>query len=238
MKTKLLYTLLDSTMNEYQRLTQFCTGTHQWIIRAREQKEGRGREDRFWYSPEGGLWMTFDIYYDDFIPTFPLFIAYCLHSLLLELFSLENLSIKWPNDIMLKDKKLGGILCEHNESEKKYIIGLGLNTNVSQDAFDGKLDIVTLSSLIGFPVSNEYLSDLIIANIHKKIDLLTNPKFYLNYINLWLYGLNQLAQVQLDNKIVTGINIGVAEDGTLLLKDREGDIHKINYGSLNYIPDL
>jgi biotin-(acetyl-CoA carboxylase) ligase len=50
--------------------------------------------------------------------------------------------------------------------------------------------------------------------------------------------LNQLAQVQLDNKIVTGINIGVAEDGTLLLKDREGDIHKINYGSLNYIPDL
>lgn len=86
MKTKLLYTLLDSTMNEYQRLTQFCTGTHQWIIRAREQKEGRGREDRFWYSPEGGLWMTFDIYYDDFIPTFPLFIAYCLHSLLLELF--------------------------------------------------------------------------------------------------------------------------------------------------------
>ena len=124
MKTKLLYPLLDSTMNEYQRLTQFCTGAHQWIIRTREQKEGRGREDRFWYSPEGGLWMTFDIYYDDFIPTFPLFIAYCLHSLLLELFPLESLSIKWPNDIMWKDKKLGGILCEHNESEKKYITGL------------------------------------------------------------------------------------------------------------------
>ena len=45
MKTKLTYHLLDSTMKEYQRLTQFCTGTHQWIIRAREQKEGRGRED-------------------------------------------------------------------------------------------------------------------------------------------------------------------------------------------------
>jgi len=92
--------------------------------------------------------------------------------------------------------------------------------------------------LIGFPVSNEYLSDLIIANIYKKIDLLSNPKFYLNYINLWLYGLNQLAQVQLDNKVITGINIGVAEDGTLLLKDSEGYIHGINYGSLNYIPDL
>jgi BirA family biotin operon repressor/biotin-[acetyl-CoA-carboxylase] ligase len=141
--------------------------------------------------------MTFDIYYDDFIPTFPLFIAYCLHSLLLELFPLENLSIKWPNDIMWKNKKLGGILCEHNESEKKYIIGLGLNTNVSQDAIDGKLDIVTLSSLIGFPVSNEYLSDLIIANIYKKIDLLSNPKFYLNYINLWLYGLNHLLKFNL-----------------------------------------
>ena len=75
MKTKLLYTLLDSTMNEYQRLTQFCTGTHQWIIRAREQKEGRGREDSICYSPEGRKWMSMDMYSDDFIPTLSLFIT-------------------------------------------------------------------------------------------------------------------------------------------------------------------
>jgi biotin-(acetyl-CoA carboxylase) ligase len=55
MKTKLTYHLLDSTMKENQRLTQFCPGTHQWIIRAREQKEGRGRGRQILYSPEGGL---------------------------------------------------------------------------------------------------------------------------------------------------------------------------------------
>ncbi len=264
MKTKLTYHLLDSTMKEYQRLTEFCPGTHQWIIRAKEQKAGRGRGDRFWYSPEGGLWLTFDIYYDDFIPNFPLFIAYCIHSLLLELFPLESLSIKWPNDIMWKNKKMAGILCEHNEVEKKYIIGLGLNTNLNQeiiqdkhivtisdaekendlcipvydDANQGKLKIAILSSLIGFPISNEYLLELIIANVYKKLDLLSKPKIYLDYINLWLYGLNQIVHAQLDNKIVIGKNIGVADDGTLLLKDKDAHIQKINYGSFRYIPDL
>ncbi|MCB5258554.1 MAG: biotin--[acetyl-CoA-carboxylase] ligase [Candidatus Cloacimonadaceae bacterium] len=237
MKTKLTYQLLDSTMKEYHRITQSCPGTHQWIIRAKKQKEGKGREDRLWHSPEGGLWLTFDIYCQDFSPSFPLFIAYCLHSLLVELYSLENLKIKWPNDIMWQDKKLGGILCEHNEREQKYVIGLGLNTNIRENTFPKTLNAAVLLSLIGFPTSNKYLLELIISHINKNIHLLSNPNIYIDYINLWLYGKNQFAQAYIGNKVIIGKNIGIAENGTILLMDKEGNIQEINSGSLHFLPE-
>ena len=85
-----------------------------------EQFEGRGRGNRFWISPFGGLYFSFLSKRHQLLP----FISSV--SIIQALPDLgSQLRLKWPNDIILDGKKLGGVLCQ--DDGKVAIIGMGLN---------------------------------------------------------------------------------------------------------------
>ena len=85
-----------------------------------EQFEGRGRGNRFWISPFGGLYFSFLSKRHQLLP----FISSV--SIIQALPDLgSELRLKWPNDIILNGKKLGGILCQ--DDGKMAVIGIGLN---------------------------------------------------------------------------------------------------------------
>lgn len=97
------------------------------VIVALRQTNGRGRFKRIWYSNDD---LTFSIifkennYHHNLIA--PLAIYYALKK-----YNIHT-SIKWPNDIYLNGKKLGGILCEsifEGDIKKCDIVGIGLNTS-------------------------------------------------------------------------------------------------------------
>jgi BirA family biotin operon repressor/biotin-[acetyl-CoA-carboxylase] ligase len=103
------------------------------------QYEGRGRFDRIWESIEGDN-LTFSLVKkikikskDVFIMNF--YTSYIVLKAIKDIFPdylQNNFSLKWPNDLLLRGKKFGGILSELsniNEEEKKFIIGVGLNIN-------------------------------------------------------------------------------------------------------------
>ena len=96
-------------------------------IIAFEQHQGRGRRGNTWVSPKGGFYFSICSPQHKLLPL----IAGLSSKLSLESFHQFNVSLKWPNDLILDGKKLGGILCEsHNDFA---IVGVGINIEKTPD---------------------------------------------------------------------------------------------------------
>lgn len=133
----LSYDVIDSTNEEAKRLAE-GGGSHGAVIWARRQTAGRGRMGREWVSPEGNLFVSILLQPDmeleqcsqlSFVAAVS--VAETLEAMVSEP---KDIRCKWPNDILLHGKKLGGILLESfvvpNELgiEKRWItVGVGIN---------------------------------------------------------------------------------------------------------------
>lgn len=110
-----------------------------WVS-AHTQKNGRGRHGRTWQSEEGGLFLSLLIRptSKDEWTWIPLATAVGITTFLKTRFPLLNIKIKWPNDLMLQNAKLGGILCEGTgkQAESFVVVGVGLNCLNSPKGLD------------------------------------------------------------------------------------------------------
>jgi len=104
------------------------------VIAAETQTRGRGRFHREWVSPEGGLWFSI-IVYPQTKPEksiqLSIVAAISVCRSLERIFKIKPL-IKWPNDVIVKGKKVAGILTEMSYSADKLrwgVIGVGMNVN-------------------------------------------------------------------------------------------------------------
>jgi birA, biotin-[acetyl-CoA-carboxylase] ligase region len=93
------------------------------IIVAEEQTEGRGRYGRKWYSQKGGLYFSFQIKKNKLTDFLSEIVALSLIDTMKD-FGL-TCKIKFPNDIIINEKKICGILIERKD--EFYIVGIGIN---------------------------------------------------------------------------------------------------------------
>ena len=120
-------TSVDSTMTSIKKYI----GSTNICMLADEQKSGLGRRGNEWISPKGNIYISFLIKYDLSIENHFLFSALTANSIIKFLNNHidENINIKWPNDIIINDKKIAGIMTEivdHNNTQY-IIIGAGIN---------------------------------------------------------------------------------------------------------------
>lgn len=164
------------------------------VVVAREQTQGRGQMGNQWIS-EKHKNLTFSILLKNFIrPNTPLFILNLIISnALIHFFKtidIQTVTIKWPNDIMIGNKKTSGILIENLYKENGLvdsIIGIGLNVNqthFNQLPYATSLEIEKKHS---FDL-NDILNDLLQV-IEKDISTFTESKIidYLTQYNQLLY---------------------------------------------------
>lgn len=232
MRNYFYYDELDSTMNEYQRLKE-CTDTL-ISVRAGTQADGIGRAKHIWLSPPGGLWFTFDIAYDHSIPSFALFAGFCIHNCLSTLFEpLQNkLKIKWTNDIMYDNHKLGGILCRYQQAKQIYTVGIGINTNNEIDAKLGKFGAISLAQILGFPVSNSYLCKAMIKCLEGHCWEIEDELGYLTYCNENLFGKGRWAKLEIGGLMVMAEIIGIDKSGALIIRKEMGEFVPMHTGSI------
>jgi len=130
---------IDSTNDYLKQLAKENWLENFTAVMAFEQTKGKGQRGSGWVS-EHGKNLTFSVLYnqkvDGMISLFTLNIIVAI-SIVETLKSFSNLSflIKWPNDILAENKKIGGILIENtfkNSKEVQSIIGIGINVNQSQ----------------------------------------------------------------------------------------------------------
>jgi BirA family biotin operon repressor/biotin-[acetyl-CoA-carboxylase] ligase len=83
------------------------------VVVAGEQLEGRGSRNRSWHSPPGGLWLSalFRPSSAGVVEVMSLRVGLAVAQVL-DQFASSPVRLKWPNDLMVEDRKLGGILCE------------------------------------------------------------------------------------------------------------------------------
>jgi BirA family transcriptional regulator, biotin operon repressor / biotin---[acetyl-CoA-carboxylase] ligase len=111
---------------------------------AEEQIAGRGRERRSWASPPLlGVWISVVLRPPDPArSTFPVRIGLAVASALDPFCKPLSVMVKWPNDLLLADRKVGGILCETSWDGRRgsaVIAGIGVNVSHSMDDFPGEL---------------------------------------------------------------------------------------------------
>lgn len=101
------------------------------VISADTQTAGRGRFSRVWVSPKGGIYVTYVFFVDTLdqnLGNFPQILALAAFKVLINY--IPKVNLKWPNDIVVKGKKIGGILCEIVENT--IILGIGINIDMSE----------------------------------------------------------------------------------------------------------
>ena len=218
------------------------------IVLAESQTEGRGRLGKRWQSPpDSGLYFSL-ILRPHLDPgdmpkiTLAAGLAVCAA---IEKISGLSLLIKWPNDILLDGRKLGGILSEvadlqGDDSRPAVVLGVGLNINTPLSAFPEELQDTAVS--LAVHSGHEYLrGEILVAIVAeiKKIVARFEHEGFVKILEEWrrrdaTLG-RELAWVTLGGTIVRGISMGPDASGQLLIRDKNGLIHEVLSGDINML---
>ena len=137
------YSEVDST-NEVAKKLANEGAPEGTIVIAESQSSGRGRRGKKWLSPSGGVWMTIILRPDippAKAPQLTLVTGVAVAETLDEECKLD-VGIKWPNDILIGEKKVCGILTEANinpQGLEYVVVGVGIDLNVDVNAFPPNL---------------------------------------------------------------------------------------------------
>ena len=134
-----LFDSLPSTNREASQLAQ-AEVEHGTVVAADSQTAGRGRLSRTWFSPpSANLYCSVILRsahpperLTEWLSWLPLMSALAAAEAI-EQVSSTHVSVKWPNDLMILERKVGGILCESGAGPRSIpfqIIGIGINVNV------------------------------------------------------------------------------------------------------------
>ena len=220
---------LDSTNSEALRLIKAGRVQENTIILTDQQSKGRGRRNAQWISPAGNLYMTIISKVADWTLAGQLsfVVALAVYDSIKKLSNLKGqLYLKWPNDILLCEKKLGGILIE---SLGNYCaVGIGVNLVPVEPLID---DIAISLSDINLSVTPCELASRITKNYLYWRNLWTEEGF-IGLRKAWLERVNGVGKeivVKFPNgKSETGNFKGIDEIGRLLLEKPGGYLQSIS----------
>ena len=158
---KKYFNKIDSTQKYAKEKAKI--GISEEVYIAKEQSSGIGRNGHMWTSELGGLYFSFitDSYNDIYTIT----ICVAVFKALEELYGIKA-KIKWPNDLLINNKKVVGIICE--KVNDLVVAGIGVNTNFEEEKLVELSDVATtLKSSCNISVDNNELLDKIIENINR-----------------------------------------------------------------------
>jgi BirA family biotin operon repressor/biotin-[acetyl-CoA-carboxylase] ligase len=208
-------------------------------IMALEQEKGRGRLGRSWVSPPGKNVALSMILRPPTPPRdAPLLgmLASIAVAETLESVGLTGIGLKWPNDVLLDERKVAGILSEARTtgSEIEFvIIGIGLNVNAALQDFPPGLrrKATSMAASSGKAWDPKEIAELLIERMGILFDRVAREgrRFIVPlWKTRWLHRGRVLVRGE-----VEGVAEGLTEDGALLLKTHEGVVVRIDSGEVN-----
>jgi BirA family transcriptional regulator, biotin operon repressor / biotin---[acetyl-CoA-carboxylase] ligase len=231
---------INST-NEYALNLISSNKQVEWtIVLANFQTMGKGQGTNIWQSEKNAnILMSIILKPEFIIPSeqYILNMSICnaIANTLQEMGNIE-IKIKWPNDIILNDKKIGGILIQNiiSSSQIKYsVVGIGLNIN--QEVFSDEMVYVSsLTKETGKKYSLKQITNLILEKFYSNYNKLKihQSKDIIQEFNLNLWKRNQkVVALNKSNENVELIIFGVSEKGELIASIGK-KIKKIIHGEI------
>lgn len=205
------------------------------VVLADEQLRGRGRFGRDWFSPANkGIWLSVAIHLSQFPEDMFLLMAMgaiAVTDLLRNKFNLPAL-IRWPNDVIINEKKIAGIIIESKciaKSPNAAVMGIGINVNITESELPADLKDITTS--IGIEQKTPVILELepITRDLIYSLD-----KWYQKIINKELKSiqdawrefsgvLNRMVSIKIKDGLIEGKLVDLDPYKGIALLDNEGN---------------
>ncbi len=230
---------ISSTNDEAVRMAE--SGAEEGtVVLADSQTNGRGRCGNVWLSPHGGMYASF-VLRPNFSSENMYLLGLVLGLAVVRVLRREHLDavLKWPNDILIFGKKLGGILAEAKTKDKKIdfvVLGLGLNVN-------------TDFSLLFSGATSLYIEDGRVRNIEQLFTVLYDEflNFYqkipdkkhdiIREMSIYLSTLGMHIEATLGDSKISGYALSLQDNGQLCVRTEEGMILYLSPGTVTHIRD-
>jgi len=206
------------------------------VVIADVQTAGRGRMSRIWTSPPGR-----DILFSVLLrpcvtdlSKMPL-VAGLAVARTLDAFTDQPVTLKWPNDVRVADRKISGSLVESGSSKTGYfaIVGTGVNVNMDAFAHPEIAEIATsLRTLTGESVSRREVMRKLLFEMDR---IYSSPEQMGRLVSDWSSRLETIGQeidVRWGGEFIHGVAEGVDETGRLLLRDGGGELRLLEAGEV------
>lgn len=232
-----------STNDEAARLAR-AGAPHGTVVIAEQQSAGRGRDGRPWASPRGrGLYLSCvlrpPLPLADVPPmTLAIGVGVC------DAVRAAGVpgALKWPNDMLVGTRKLAGVLVEAQSQGSRLeavIVGIGVNLSEAQL---GELppDIagraISLEEAAGTPIDREAFIGALLAYVEHWVDHYTAVGLE-EVIPAWTERMapGLRARATVDGLPMVGMMVGLDGDGSLLLRDVDGLVHRVRTGDVEAI---
>jgi BirA family biotin operon repressor/biotin-[acetyl-CoA-carboxylase] ligase len=210
------------------------------------QQQGRGRFDRTWQSPRGGLYLSLILR-----PTTAgektsllTFVAALAVTHTIRSYHLPA-RIKWPNDVLVHGKKIAGILLESElrGAQVSYVIigiGVNLNTSLADLSAEVRSTATSLSNEHGATIAYDEFLSTFFHQFDRFYQLFSVGDFN-QIIEAWKQQsdiLGNAIKVRTMNGIIQGIAVDVDQAGFLLVKSPDGTMVRVTSGDCTVIDDL
>jgi BirA family biotin operon repressor/biotin-[acetyl-CoA-carboxylase] ligase len=193
------------------------------VVLADAQMGGRGRLDREWASPPGGIWLSVLVR-----PTVPP-ADVPLYTLAAAVATAEtarefgvDAGIKWPNDVLVDGQKLAGILTEmEGEADRVswVIVGVGVNANVDPADLPAGTDATSLQTILEEPIDRRAFTQQFLDRFQT---LRSDPEAILPAWRDLSVTLGETVRVETPGETVEGRAVDVQSPGSLVVETSEG----------------
>jgi BirA family biotin operon repressor/biotin-[acetyl-CoA-carboxylase] ligase len=237
--TILRFDSIDSTNSE--ALKQARVGADEGLcIIAKQQTAGRGRQGRAWISPkDSGLYVSVVLRPQlgaKYLSLITLAAAIAVFDMLTEMGLAPD--IKWPNDLLVSEKKICGILAETTESDKGFAVVVGIGINVKSTNFPAELLTSTTSleterGRTGTFFEREQLLLKYFDHWYCRLIESDGPK---TIVDAWskrsTYASGKAVRATLSNEAITGVTDGLEPNGALRIKTADGRLNIVQAGDV------
>ncbi len=232
----LYYSSLTSTMDIARQEVKkgAAEGT---VIIADEQTDGKGRLKRTWISPAGNIAMSVILYpRKDYLPSIIMMASLAVLHTIKTVTGLKA-QIKWPNDVLINNRKVCGILIEndvHSNTVNYTVIGIGINYNIRRGNFPEIIQTATsIINELSKEISRLDLIRSLLVDIEKLYTILqTGGSLYEEWRDN-LITLGKKVRLDTGEAIYEGMAESVARDGSLMLRQPDGSLIRVIAGDVN-----
>ena len=222
---------IGSTMDTARELAKkgAAEGT---IVIAEAQTRGRGRLNREWLSPVGGIYFTIILRLrisPAYAPRINLMAAIAVAGTIRKLFGLKA-ELKWPNDVLIAGKKVCGILAEM-DAEMDVVnfvnVGIGINANSSIPHFEKTA--TSLKDALGREVSRKELLSALLVEMERQQPLLMTANLLKQWKKLSVTLDKEVRVISLGEEVM-GQAVDIDATGALILKGKDGSLRTVLVG--------
>lgn len=210
------------------------------VIISEKQTNAKGRSGKAWESPLGGVWLSIVLnpYVDQTkLPIITLATGLAVEKTF-ERLGITNAEIKWPNDILINDKKVCGVLIESIakfNSIEHVIVGVGIDANLDIESLPEELQDGTTS--LNVETGKEIDENLLIKTFLEEFEKVCRTFIRENYESIlkeWrkhAYTIGKNVEIREPfGKTYEGYVVGIDKQGVLIIEKPDGELKKVISG--------